>query len=265
MLTVQIFYHIREEFIQTFKTAILINAQASQLEVGVIRFDVFQDQENPTQFSLIEIYRDREAQKSHFETNHFEGWRVLLAETEMVIERSVRTWDNLYPESGMFGYPLFPQSRMNSAPLGGDAAISLREVTEDNLRAVLNLHVDAFQQKFVANNARSIAQASLEPKAWLRAIYADETPVGFIMNLEDPGEPQYYLWRFMIDYHYQGLGFGKRALEIAITRVRGLPNATEYVLSYVPAPGCPRDFYAKLGFEDTGEEDEGELLMKLKL
>lgn len=265
MLTVQIFYRIQEEFIPTFKTAILANAHASQLEVGVIRFDVFQDQENPNQFSLIEIYRDQGAQQSHFETSHFKHWRALLAETEMVIERNVRTWEALYPESGMFGYPLLPQSRTKIMPLGREAVISLREVTDDNMRDILNLHVDAYQQKFVANNARSVAQASLEPKAWYRAIYAGETPVGFIMNLEDPEKPAYYLWRFMIDYHYQGLGFGKRALEIAIARVRGLPNATEYVLSYVPAPGCPRDFYAKLGFEDTGEEDEGELLMKLRL
>jgi hypothetical protein len=33
----------------------------------------------------------------------------------------------------------------------------------------------------------------------------------------------------------------------------------------VPAPGGPRDFYAGLGFVDTGVEHEGELEMKLTL
>jgi hypothetical protein len=27
-----------------------------------------------------------------------------------------------------------------------------------------------------------------EPKAWFRAIYADETPVGFVMLFDDPDE-----------------------------------------------------------------------------
>jgi diamine N-acetyltransferase len=65
------------------------------------------------------------------------------------------------------------------------AAIALREVTAKTLREVCNLTVSPEQRQFVAPNAISIAQAYFEPAAWFRAVYADDTPVGFAM-LYDP-------------------------------------------------------------------------------
>jgi hypothetical protein len=50
-----------------------------------------------------------------------------------------------------------------------------------------------------------------------------------------------------------------------IDYVRTLPGATELYVSYVPAPGGPRDFYAGLGFAETGREHGGEVEMVLKL
>ena len=50
------------------------------------------------------------------------------------------------------------------------------------LRDVLKLKVTEAQNQFVAPNTVSIAQAHFYPeKAWFRAIYADETAVGFLM------------------------------------------------------------------------------------
>ena len=65
----------------------------------------------------------------------------------------------------------------------------------------------------MAPNSVSIAQAYFEPKAWFRAVYADEEPVGFVMVHEDPDEPEYFLWRLMIDEEHQGNGFGRRVLD----------------------------------------------------
>ncbi|MEZ4516674.1 MAG: hypothetical protein R3C44_07485 [Chloroflexota bacterium] len=89
---------------------------------------------------------------------------------------------------------------------GRDADVTLREVTADTVREIINLRVRPEQEKFVAGNAVSIAQAYFEPKAWFRAIYADEIPVGFTMLSLDADKPEYYLWRFMIDSRYQHLG-----------------------------------------------------------
>lgn len=151
----------------------------------------------------------------------------------------------------------------NELPITSEAVVSLREVTIDNLRDILRLKVKPEQEQFVANNAVSIAQAHFEEKAWFRAIYADETPVGFVMLYEDLEEQQYFLWRFMIDARYQGMHFGEQAIRRLIDYVRTLPNATELSVSYVPAEGGPQPFYEKLGFVETGEVDGGENIAKL--
>jgi len=144
------------------------------------------------------------------------------------------------------------------------SAVTLREITKDTVGDIMGLDVAEHQKGFVAPNSVSIAQAHFEPKAWFRAVYAGDQPVGFVMVFEDPGKPEYFLWRFMIDGGEQGNGYGRAALEQVIERVRGLPNAAELLTSYVPGEGSPGDFYHRLGFVDTGEEDHGELLTALK-
>jgi diamine N-acetyltransferase len=61
------------------------------------------------------------------------------------------------------------------------------------------------------------------------------------------------------------MGFGRAAMEQAFDYVRTLPNAAEMFLTYVPVDHGPREFYASLGFEDTGIDHEGELEMRLQL
>lgn len=150
-----------------------------------------------------------------------------------------------------------------SQAINEHSVVTLREVTKENLDAVLALKVKPDQQQFVADNAVSIAEAHFEEKAWVRAIFADETPVGFLMLYDDPETTDYYLWRFMIDGRYQGLGFGDRALQRLIEYVRSRPGATELLVSYVPAEGSPEPFYARAGFIHTGQVHDGEKVMSL--
>ena len=143
--------------------------------------------------------------------------------------------------------------------------VSLRTINADNVWDILNLKVAPEQANFVAPNEKSLAQARYNDKAWYRGIYAGEEPVGFIMIYENPEgkEPEYYLWRLMIADGQQGKGYGFQAMELAIEHVKQLPRAYKLGTSYVPGPGCPEEFYRKLGFLPTGEEDEGELVMVL--
>ena len=145
------------------------------------------------------------------------------------------------------------------------SVISLRPISEENVMAVIKLNVADDQKDLVAPNSVSIAQAAHTTNRWERAIYADEEPVGYVLLSEDRDRPRYYLWRYMIDTRYQGMGFGRAAMRQVIDYVRTLPNATEMFLTYVPKANGPRDFYASLGFADTGVEHEGELEMRLAL
>ena len=145
------------------------------------------------------------------------------------------------------------------------ATVSLREITRETVRSILDLNVAKEQEKLVASNARSIAEAHFAESAWFRAIYAGEMPVGFVMLSEDHDKGEYYLWRFMIDARYQGKGYGTRALELTIQHVKTRPNAKELVTSHVKGNERAGHVYQKLGFRYTGEVYGEELAMKLEL
>ncbi|MDJ0923873.1 MAG: GNAT family N-acetyltransferase [Acidimicrobiia bacterium] len=154
---------------------------------------------------------------------------------------------------------------MYEAGVTPDAEITFRPVSEENVMAIIKLEVADSQKDLVAPNSVSIAQAAHTTDRWERAIYADDEPVGYVLLSEKRETARYYLWRYMIDHRYQGMGFGRKAMEMVIDYVRTLPNATEMSVTYVPVSHGPRDFYERLGFEDTGVEHEGELEMKLEL
>jgi diamine N-acetyltransferase len=155
-------------------------------------------------------------------------------------------------------------SQTHAPPHG--SSVTLRPITAETVGAVCALAVLPHQTHMVAPNAVSLAQALFEPTAWYRAIYADETLVGFVMVDDNAATQEYSLCRLMIAGAYQGYGFGRRALDLVVEHVRTRPGATELLTSYVPGTGSPSDFYAKFGFEETGEvDDDGEVIMRFPL
>ena len=130
--------------------------------------------------------------------------------------------------------------------------VSLREVDDDNVQAVIDLSVADDQTGFVAPNVKSLAQAFATTKVWVRAVYLDDEPAGFVMLSDDDEQPRYYLWRFMIDARYQRRGIGRQAMDLIHAYVRTRPGGDRIYLSYVPADGGPGPFYHSLGYEDTG-------------
>ena len=153
---------------------------------------------------------------------------------------------------------------MPRAPIGMD--VSLREITKETLRDVLRLSVAPEQERYVANNSVSIAQAHFHKDAWFRAIYAGDTPVGFVMLSDIPEKAEYFLWRFMIDRNHQRKGYGKRALELLVEHVRTRPGATHLYTSYKVGDGSPEEFYKRFGFVPTGDVDaDGEHLARIEL
>jgi diamine N-acetyltransferase len=144
--------------------------------------------------------------------------------------------------------------------------VTLREIVKENLRSILCLKVAPHQEQFVASNAVSLAQAHFEPKLpWFRAIYAGEVPVGFLMLEYNAEEQFYFLWRLMIDERYQKHGYGRKALELLFAHVKTVPKSGALYTSCVPAAGGPGQFYEKMGFVYTGEEEDGELYMRREL
>jgi SAM-dependent methyltransferase len=143
--------------------------------------------------------------------------------------------------------------------------VSLREVDEGNVRAVCELKVAPEQESHVAPNALTVAESAYEPNAWLRAIYAGDEPAGLLALVADTEAHDYWLARLMIAGQQQGRGIGAAAIALLTEHVRSLPQARKLETSCVPEPDGPLNFYRHLGFEQTGEVREGELVLRLSL
>lgn len=75
MLIVHVHVHVKPESVEAFKAATIANATASVREPGIARFDVVQQNDDPTRFVLVEVYRTPEAPAAHKETTHYATWR----------------------------------------------------------------------------------------------------------------------------------------------------------------------------------------------
>ena len=160
--------------------------------------------------------------------------------------------------------------------------IRLEKLTWDTVDDVVKLRVSKEQKSFVAQNSDSIIDAYFamtedKKNVFIFGIYNGKKAVGFLMisyncdwreNL-DFAKNSYYIWRFMIDRRYQGNGYGREALKLAIDFIRTAPcGKAEYCwLSFEPENEIARKLYLSMGFEERTElckEDE-EIPAVLKL
>jgi len=98
MLIVQVLVHVKPEFVDAFTAATLDNATHSVQEPGIARFDVLQQQDDPTRFTLIEAYRTDDAPAAHKATAHYERWRDTVAPMMAEPRTNVKYVDIHFPE-----------------------------------------------------------------------------------------------------------------------------------------------------------------------
>ena len=144
--------------------------------------------------------------------------------------------------------------------------MELRELTGENYQQVLDLSTGAGQEKFVTANLYSLAHAwAFQKTARPYALYEGEEPVDFIMFDWRPEEKTAEIWRFMIDYRHQGKGYGRRAMELALEKIRRAGVFDRVQLYYMPRNEKARALYRNLGFGETGNTLDGEIQMELIL
>jgi diamine N-acetyltransferase len=167
----------------------------------------------------------------------------------------------------LLAIPAQEPQRPGTAETGPEEEVSLQEVTEETVRVVCQLSNTQTPPKknMVAPNAVSIAQAHFSEHAWFRAIYASDTPVGFVMLYDNPDEEEYFLWRLMVAEQHHGKGFGRRAIELLADYVRTRPGAKELETSCAQGAGSPEGFYREVGFERNGKLLGKEVGMSLAL
>ena len=96
MLIVHVHVHVRPDQVDAFRGASIENATNSVKEPGVARFDVIQQQDDPTRFILVEVYRTPADPAKHKETAHYLKWRDTVADM-MTEPRTAVKFDNIFP------------------------------------------------------------------------------------------------------------------------------------------------------------------------
>lgn len=97
MLVVHVFAHVKPEKVEAFRAATIENARNSVQEPGIARFDVCQQQDDPTRFVLVEVYRTPEDPGTHKETAHYQKWRDTVADMMAEPRTNIR-YTNVFPD-----------------------------------------------------------------------------------------------------------------------------------------------------------------------
>jgi|ERR1044071_9761266 quinol monooxygenase YgiN len=97
MLVVHVHIRVKPEAIDAFRQATIANARQSIKEPGIARFDFVQQEDDPTRFVLVEVYRSPDAPAAHKETSHYKTWRDSVAPMMAESRASVK-FANVFPD-----------------------------------------------------------------------------------------------------------------------------------------------------------------------
>lgn len=143
--------------------------------------------------------------------------------------------------------------------------IHLEIVTPDNWR--LGLEVREDQRNYVSNSsgilARAYAYRNSRSQAYV--IYDDDVPVGMAMYHDLDDWKAYDFSQFFIDQRYQRKGFGQKAAELILGKMKADGKYDKAVLCYIDGDEAAKTLYEKLGFHHTGQADEDEIVMEILL
>ena len=104
MLVVHVHVHVKVDCVDAFREATLENARQSIQEPGIVRFDVIQQNDDPTRFVLVEVYRTTADPARHKETRHYATWRDTVAEM-MASPRASVKFSNVFPDDAGWEMP----------------------------------------------------------------------------------------------------------------------------------------------------------------
>lgn len=96
MKIMHVFIQVKPEHVAAFKAATIENAGNSIQEPGIVRFDVIQQEDDPTRFVLVEVYRTPDDPARHKETAHYQKW-LDTAEEMMAVPEPESSTPTFFP------------------------------------------------------------------------------------------------------------------------------------------------------------------------
>jgi diamine N-acetyltransferase len=144
--------------------------------------------------------------------------------------------------------------------------ITLREITPENWRQVARLKLGEGQDKFVAPNWYSMLEAiHSNGELHSRAIYTDDTLIGYTMYGIEPKTNECWIVRLMTDFDQQKKGYGRQAMALIIDQIQKTYNCKEIFISFEPHNAVAQKLYESIGFQDTSRVEDDELVFRLPL
>lgn len=139
-------------------------------------------------------------------------------------------------------------------------SVRLVEIDAANWRQVVEITPGPDQERFVAPVARYLCLAHYGGEWHPLAIEADGSIVGHVMWALDDDD-SVWLGGLIVDASEQGRGIGRGAVVAFLDRFtqNGHTNAA---LSYSPENTAARRLYTDLGFVETGEEEDEEIVAR---
>ena len=138
-------------------------------------------------------------------------------------------------------------------------------VDAHNWRDVARLRVAPDQEAFVAAPTYYLCLCHYGGTWRPLAVTHHGDVVGFLMWGVDPADGATWLGGLIIGEAWQGRGLGGAAVRAAIERLHAEHGTRSFALSYDAANDRARRLYARLGFVETGETEDDELVARFTL
>jgi diamine N-acetyltransferase len=142
--------------------------------------------------------------------------------------------------------------------------VSLRPVDAGSWRDVARLTVAPGQERFVAAPTYYLAMCAYGD-VWTPMSVHDGSGevVGFLMWGIDDADGSCWLGGVLVDVAHQGRGVGRAAIVEALRVLRPRVDSAGFALAYHPDNTVATSLYASLGFVETGEVDDDEVVARL--
>lgn len=146
-----------------------------------------------------------------------------------------------------------------------DEIVTVHPVDSNNWREVAALQVTEAQRAFVAEPSYYLALCAYGDTWHPLAVYLGDEVIGFLMWGIDPADSACWLGGILVDARQQGKGYGRSAVQAAIAQLQQAHGYQHFALSYQPENTVARHLYQSLGFVESDEWEDDEVVARLAL
>lgn len=146
--------------------------------------------------------------------------------------------------------------------------IRLTKIVYDYFHEVIDLELEEGQEEHLPSNVYSIAESSFSTSFHPRAIWHDETIVGFLMyqfGEEESEQHECTIWRFMIDRKHQNSGIGKAAMSLLMAEIKNNDQCSVVEIYYDENNIAAKKLYTQYGFKVVGKRDDGDVIAEVAI